>query len=135
VNRRWIVPAAVTVLAAVCVAGIFSMMAEPLNGVGLWSLSFWLAALGLILTGVLIAIVIVELKPVFGAAFAGAVIGTLVHALALWSPALALPHYSTRLANYAVAQSALVVMIALATVMAGALIGTLINASVREFEL
>jgi hypothetical protein len=135
VRNCWIQAALVCLVGGLAVAGLFSMAVEPLRSVGWLAIPFWLAALGLVAVGAVVALTLVDLARVFVSTLATAAVGTAMYAVAVWSPAASLPHYSTRLANYATVQSVPVIMIALVAIVAGAIAGTIINTAARGYEL
>jgi hypothetical protein len=121
--------------AALIAAGAFSVTAEPLAPMGMLTISFWVTAIILISSGVLLALVLIDLKRVFLGVPAIALLATLFYGAALMTPAVQMNHYANHLWNYALVQSVPVVIITLVTIAMGALAGTIINTSVREFDL
>lgn len=132
---RWIEWLAVSLSGGVVSAAAFAMTAEPLAPLGLLEVSFWLTALIIVLAGVLGTLVLIDLKRAFSAAIGMAVLATLIYALAIWSPAAPLGHYSTHLLNYAMVQAVPVLIVTVVLAALGALIGTVLNTSVREYDL
>lgn len=125
----------VTVAGGIASAAAFAMTADPLQSLGPMDLSFWLVSLVIAMIGLLAALVLVDLKRVFGGAVGMSLFATLFYGLALWSPAAEMGHYATHLLNYAMVQAVPVLIITLVLATLGALIGTVINSSVREYDL
>jgi hypothetical protein len=129
---EWLV---VSAFGALVVAAAFAMSVQPLEPLGVLSISFWVLAVIVTLVGLASALVLVDLKRTFGGALSVSFLATVIYALALWSPAAFMDHYSTHLFNYALVQAVPVLLISVVCLAVGAMIGTFINNSVREFDL
>ncbi|MEX2425627.1 MAG: hypothetical protein WD401_02590 [Thermomicrobiaceae bacterium] len=127
--------AIVVIAGGLVAAAVFGLSAEPLAPLGLIDLSFWLAALVILVTGVLASLILVDLRRAFLTAPGIAVLAALFYSATLISPAATLGHYLNHLRNYALIQSVPVVILTLALIALGVLIGTVINSSVREYDL
>jgi hypothetical protein len=125
----------VAVSGGIAAAAAFAMTAEPLQTLGPLEISFWLVTVIITLVAILAALILVDLKRVFGCALGLSFFASLFYGLALWSPAAQLGHYSTHLLNYAMVQAVPVLIITIVLATLGALVGTFINTSVREFDL
>jgi hypothetical protein len=126
---------ATTVAAGVIAATTFAMTAEPLAPLGFLEISFYITALIILLCGVLIALVLIDLKRVFIAAMLTGLVAAIIYTAALMTPAISLGHYTNHLWNYALVQSVPVIIITLVATAIGAMAGTFINTSVREIDL
>lgn len=132
---RWGEWVAVIVASAFCAASTFAMSAQPLERLGFISFPFWLSAGVIFATGVLIALVLIDLKRVFISVPAVAVLATILYAATLMAPSVTMSYYTVRLGNYALVQSVPVVIITLVATAIGALAGTIVNTSIREYDL
>jgi hypothetical protein len=129
---EWVIT---TLAAGLTAAAAFALTAEPLAPLGVIEISFYIVALIILLCGVLIALVLIDLKRVFISALLTGIVATIVYGAALMTPAISLGHYTNHLWNYALVQSVPVVIITLVATAIGAITGTFINTSVREIDL
>lgn len=116
-------------------AAAFGLSAEPLAPLGVVDLSFWLAAIVILGTGLLASLILVDLRRAFLSAPGIAILAAVIYSVTLISPAATLGHLLNHLRNYALIQSVPVVVLTLALIGLGVLIGTFINTSVREYDL
>lgn len=116
-------------------ASIFAATSRDLAGLAVVSLPRWGLVLGFAAVGLLIALVVVDLRRMVLQTLAAAVVGAVIYAGFLAAPALVASGYWVRLVNHALIQASFVLLLAALLGLAGAMVGAVINSVVREIEL
>ena len=131
---RW--RAAVEVsLAGWVLCALYASAASSIGPGALLRLPYWLTALGDVGVGVILALLVVELRRALIAAALAAGAAAVFYWLLLAAPALVAPDFAARLTNHASIQMVPVFFLSLFLALIGALVGTLVNTAARGYEL
>lgn len=134
-RAEWLWRALEVLLAGWVFAGLYAAATASLGALALVRLPYWATALGDIGVGILLALMVVQLRLLVIEIAAAAVVATAIYGLIMVSPALEAVSYTVRLANIALVQMVPVFFLSLFLGLIGALFGTVINSSVRGVEL
>lgn len=115
--------------------GLFASAASSLGPMALVQPSYWIAALGSIGVGVLLALLVIELRLLVVEVVLAAIAATAFYGLLLVSAIPGAPSFAVRLTNFALVQMVPVFFLSLFLGLIGALVGTMINSSARGYEL
>ncbi|HET9014009.1 MAG TPA: hypothetical protein VFN57_00320 [Thermomicrobiaceae bacterium] len=122
-------------LAGWLMAALYAAAASTFGPQSLVMLPYWLTALGDLVVGAWLALLIVDLRRTVIAVVASTVVATVAYFGLLVSAAVGAPDYLTNLVNYALPQTVPVLFLCLFLALVGGMVGTAINASARGIEL
>lgn len=134
-TKRYVVIAIGVVLAAWIMAGLFGSAETSLGPLALLHLPLWAVIIGDIGVGAVLAMLVVELKPLLIAVLVAAILAAIFYPLLLLLPAAGARIYFSTLQNQALTQAVPTFFLSLFLGFVGALAGTILNASVRGYEL
>ena len=122
-------------LAGWLMAALYAAAASTFGPQALVMLPSWVTALGDLMAGAWLALLIVDLRRTVIAVVASSVVATIAYFGLLVSAAIGAPDYLSNLVNYALPQTVPVLFLCLFFALVGGMVGTAINASARGIEL
>jgi|SRR5579875_254214 len=133
--RRPLIDVVAAILAGWIMGGLLGCAETSLGPVALLHLPLWVVIAGDIATGAVLALLVVDLKPLLIVVGASAILSAIFYPLLLLLPAAGARIYFSTLSNQALVQAVPTFFLSLFLGFVGALIGTILNASVRGYEL